>query len=85
MPAPGVNSNPRCIEEARRSTWIVWPPMPAPPVIATATRAGSEDSAVCVCFQVVAALRSAAAVLSADSLEATSLSAVCWAVTALWR
>ena len=83
--APGVKSKRRCAEEARRSTEIDWPPMPAPASMATATRVGSELSTVCFWAHVESALRASAASLSVDSLEATSLSASCWPVTAALR
>src|ERR1044072_7604317 len=72
------------MEEARRLTWMLWPPMPAPPVMATATRT-SDDSTVWVGFQFASPVSALAAVLSAESLEATSLSADCRPLAAYWR
>ena len=63
------------------ASWIVWPPMPAPPVSAAATRAGSDEAAVCVCFQVSSDPSALAASLSAESLEAIAFRLFCRPVT----
>jgi hypothetical protein len=51
--------------------------MPAPPVCVTVTRVVSEDSIFWLCFHVASDVRAAAALLSVESLEAMSFSAVC--------
>ena len=83
--AAGVKLKRRWAEEARRSTEIDWPPMPAPESIVTATRAGSELSTVCFWAHVASALSASAASLNAASLDATSLRASCWPLTAALR
>jgi hypothetical protein len=83
-PVAALNVKPRCIEEARRSTWTVCPPMPAPPTSATATLV-SELSAVCFWAQVSSAQSALAALCRAESLAAIVVRPVRWAVTAAWR
>src|SRR6476661_7904558 len=78
LPAENVvapNLKPCWEDEARRSTLIVWPPMPVPAILATVTFVGSEDSTTWVWVHVPSAVdfSASAAVLSADSLLATSL------------
>jgi hypothetical protein len=72
-------------DEARRSTEIDWPPMPAPPISCADTRAVSELSTVCFWAHVASDLSARAASLRAESLEATSLRASCWPLTAALR
>jgi hypothetical protein len=58
---------PCCAEEARRSTWIDWPPMPAPPSTVASIFVGSEEVVACWGFQSAAEFKSLAAVLTASS------------------
>jgi hypothetical protein len=80
------SENPRWAEAARRSTWIEWPPAPAPESFDTATLDGSEDSTVCdVANAVPFFLNASAAVCSAVSLLTTVFSASCSACAFVWR
>src|SRR4051794_3983824 len=79
------HANPRWDDEARRSTWMLWPPMPAPPTLTASTFVASEELTVWVATQVDADARSCAVSMSAESLEATSDRPVWRAVTAALR